>query len=73
MSVAPIAAPERNSSVSSTIAMSTPMSSPTGASCSDARSISTPRASTWTSGSAVSPAAISASPSSFLIFAGSVE
>ena len=39
ISVAAIAAPERNSSVSRTIAMSTPTSSPTGASCSDARSM----------------------------------
>ena len=39
MSVAAIAAPERNSRVSSTIAMSTPTSSPMGASCSAARSI----------------------------------
>ena len=46
MSVAPIAHPERNNTVSSTIAMSTPISSPTGASCSDARSMSMPRSST---------------------------
>jgi hypothetical protein len=49
------------------------MSSPIGASCSDARSISAPRASTRTWGSAVSAALISASPSAFSIVAGSVE
>ena len=73
MSVAPIAASERNSSVSSTIAMATPISSPTGASCSDARSISMPRALTWTPlPSAVSAASSSASPSDFSRSAGSV-
>ena len=66
MSVAVIAAPERNSRVSSTIAMRTPTSSPIGASCSAARSTRIPRASAWTSGSAVSPAAISASPSALV-------
>ncbi len=73
MSVAVIAAPERNSSVSRRIAKPMPTSSPTGASCSAARSGSIPRASTCTVGSAVSPAAISASPSSFLMSPGSVE
>jgi hypothetical protein len=38
------------------MAMSTPRSSPTGASCSDARSIRTPRCSTCAAGSAVSDA-----------------
>ena len=71
--VAAIAASERKSSVSSTIAIATPMSSPTGASCSEARSMRMPRASTWTpSPSAVSAAAMSASPSSFSRSAGSV-
>ena len=73
ISVATIAAPDRKSSVSSTIAISTPNSSPIGASCSAARSIRTPRDSTWTSGSAVSPAAISALPSSLSTSTGSVE
>ena len=45
-SVAIIATTERNSSVSRMIATPTPISSPTGASCSDARSMSMPRAST---------------------------
>ena len=41
--VAAIAASERKRSVRSTIAMATPMSSPTGASCSEARSMRMPR------------------------------
>ena len=48
ISVAAIAARERNSSVSSTIATPTPMSSPMGASCCDARSITWPRIATST-------------------------
>ena len=43
-----IAASERNRSVSRMIAMPTPISSPTGASCSEARSIRMPRAATST-------------------------
>ena len=73
-SVAAIAASERNSSVSRMIAMPTPISSPTGASCSEARSIRTPRAATSTPpASAVSAAASSASPSSFSSSAGSMS
>ena len=48
MTVAAMAASERKSTVSSRIAMPTPMSSPTGASCSEARSIRMPRAATST-------------------------
>ena len=66
ISVAAIAASERNRIVSRMIAMPTPISSPTGASCSEARSIRTPRALTSTPPcSAVSAAASSASPSAF--------
>ena len=72
ISVAAIAASERNSSVSRMIAMPTPISSPTGASCSDARSIRTPRALTSTPPcSAVSAASSSASPSAFFRSPGS--
>ena len=71
-SVAAMAASERNRSVSSRIAIATPISSPTGASCSDARSIRIPRAATSTPPrSAVSAAASSASPSDFSRSAGS--
>ena len=73
ISVAAIAHPERNSSSSNRIATATPISSPTGAVCSAARSTRTPRSSTWTAGSALSAAAISASPSDFSIVAGSLE
>ena len=63
--VAAIAAPERKRMVSRTIATATPISSPTGASCSEARSIRTPRAATSTpSCSAVRAASSSFSPSS---------
>ena len=48
ISVAAIAASERKRTVSRMIAMPTPISSPTGASCSEARSIRTPRALTST-------------------------
>ena len=74
ISVAAIAASERNRTVSRMIAMPTPISSPTGASCSEARSISTPRALTSTPpSSAVSAAASSASPSSFSSSPGSMS
>ena len=70
-SVAAIATSERNSSVSRMIAIATPTSSPTGASCSEAKSIRMPRAATSTPPrSAVSAAASSASPSAFSISPG---
>ena len=72
ISVAAIAASDRNSTVSRISAMPTPTSSPTGASCSDARSIRMPRADTSTPPcSAVSAASISASPSDFSSSSGS--
>ena len=72
--VAAIAAPERNSSVSSTIAIATPISSPTGASCSEATSITMPRIETSTPpSSAVRAASSSASPSSFSMSTGSTS
>ena len=73
-SVAAIAASERNSSVSRMIATPTPISSPIGASCSEARSIRMPRADTSTPPcSAVSAASSSFSPSAFSRSCGSVE
>ena len=73
ISVAAIAASERKRSVSRMIAMATPISSPTGASCSEARSIRMPRAATSTPPlSAVSAASSSASPSALSRSAGSV-
>ena len=73
-SVTPIAAPERNSSVSRMNAIATPTSSPTGNVCSDARSMSMPRSSTFTAPpcSAVSAASTSCSPSALSRSAGSV-
>ena len=71
-SVTAIAASERNSRVSRMIAIATPMSSPTGAVCSEARSIRMPRSATLTPlPSAVSAALTSASPSGFLSSWGS--
>jgi hypothetical protein len=53
-SVTNIAASDRNRSVSRTIAMATPTSSPTGASCCAARSATSPR--DWTDTPSPSPA-----------------
>ena len=53
-SVTNIAASDRNRSVSRTMAMATPTSSPTGASCCAARSATSPR--TWTDTPSPSPA-----------------
>ena len=73
-SVTAIAANERKRIVSRMKAIAMPTSSPTGNDCSDARSISTPRSSTWTPllpSSAVSAASISAWPSLFSKSCGS--
>ena len=73
ISVAAIAAAEWNSSQSRMIAIPMPTSSPTGASCSDARSIRMPRAATSTpSPRALSPASSNASPSALSMSFGSV-
>ena len=72
ISVAAIAASERNRTVSRMRAMKTPTSSPIGASCSEPMSISMPRAAKSTPlCSTLSPAAISASPSGFSTALGS--